>query len=92
MSGGQWKKIGIYRLFFKNSPIYILDEPTESLDAEAVNDLIRIMNGLSKDVTVIVVSHDTTFLQKICTEVYEMTQKGIDRVDGICLLKGATVM
>lgn len=44
ISGGEWQKIGFMRTFFKEASIYILDEPTSSLDPLAyskVNDIYR---------------------------------------------------
>lgn len=41
LSGGEWQKIGLARIFFRNSPIVILDEPTASLDAEAEHEIFE---------------------------------------------------
>lgn len=56
-SWGQWQKIAIARIFYRNSPIMILDEPTASIDAVSE---YKIFNRLYKEITgktLIIVSH-----------------------------------
>ncbi len=56
-SWGQWQKIAISRIFYRNSPIMILDEPTASIDAVSES---KIFDNLYKKITgktVIIVSH-----------------------------------
>jgi len=56
-SWGQMQKIAIARVFYRNSPIVILDEPTASIDAVSES---KIFNGLYKQIhgkTLIIVSH-----------------------------------
>lgn len=57
LSGGQWQKIALARAFFKNAPVLILDEPTASIDARAEAEIFERVERLSKDKTVIIVSH-----------------------------------
>jgi len=56
-SWGQWQKIAISRIFYRNSPIIILDDPTASIDAVSES---KIFDNLYKKVTnktIIIVSH-----------------------------------
>ncbi|HEX8923592.1 MAG TPA: ABC transporter ATP-binding protein [Patescibacteria group bacterium] len=56
-SWGQWQKIAISRIFYRDTPIMILDEPTASIDAISE---YKIFNRLYKEVsdkTIIIVSH-----------------------------------
>lgn len=56
-SWGQWQKIAIARIFYRNSPVMILDEPTASIDAVSE---YKIFNRLYKEITkktLIIVSH-----------------------------------
>lgn len=56
-SWGQWQKIAIARIFYRNTPIMILDEPTASIDAVAES---KIFSRLYKQIThktLMVVSH-----------------------------------
>lgn len=57
LSGGQWQKIALARAFFRNAPVLILDEPTSSLDAKAESEVFETVEKLSKDNTVIIISH-----------------------------------
>lgn len=56
-SGGQWQKIALARAFFRNAPVLILDEPTASIDAKAESEIFNRVEKLSKDKTVIIISH-----------------------------------
>ncbi|WP_225865736.1 ABC transporter ATP-binding protein [Dyadobacter aurulentus] len=57
LSGGQQQRIAIARLFLKNPPIIILDEPTASLDAIATEQIKNSLDAIKKDRTVIIISH-----------------------------------
>ena len=56
-SWGQWQKIAIARIFYRNTPIMILDEPTASIDAVAESKIFsRLYKNLNHK-TLIIVSH-----------------------------------
>lgn len=57
LSGGQWQKIALSRAFLRNAPVLILDEPTASIDAKAEAEIFNRVERLSKDKTVIIISH-----------------------------------
>jgi ATP-binding cassette subfamily B protein len=57
LSGGQWQKIALARAFFRSAPILVLDEPTASIDAKAESEIFSRVERLSKDKTVIIISH-----------------------------------
>jgi len=57
LSGGEEQKLAIAHVYLKNSDIVILDEPASALDPLAEHDLYERMMTLSKDKTVIFVSH-----------------------------------
>ncbi len=56
-STGQWQKIAIARVFHRNAPILILDEPTASIDAVAEAKIFDNIYKFSKNKTVIIISH-----------------------------------
>lgn len=56
-STGQWQKIAIARVFHRNAPILILDEPTASIDAVAEAKIFDNIYKFSKGKTVIIISH-----------------------------------
>jgi ATP-binding cassette subfamily B protein len=57
LSGGQWQRIALARLFFRDSPIVILDEPTASLDPRAEAALYASMRTLFADRGVLLITH-----------------------------------
>lgn len=57
LSGGQQQRIAIARLFLKNPPIIILDEPTASLDAIATEQIKNSLDAIKKRRTVVIISH-----------------------------------
>lgn len=56
-SVGQWQKLALARLFYKNPDVWILDEPTSSIDAVAELEIFNQLESLPKDKTVILISH-----------------------------------
>jgi ABC-type multidrug transport system fused ATPase/permease subunit len=63
-SWGQWQKIAISRIFYRNTPLMILDEPTASIDA---NSEFKIFSHLYQKIhhkTVIIVSHRFSTVRK----------------------------
>jgi ATP-binding cassette subfamily B protein len=57
LSGGEQQKLAIARMYYQNNGIMILDEPASALDPVAEHDLYERMMALSKDKTVMFVSH-----------------------------------
>ena len=57
LSGGQWQKIALSRAFFHEADVYILDEPSASLDAEAEEELFQQFELLYQNKGAIMVSH-----------------------------------
>ena len=57
LSGGQWQKVAVARTIFREPLIYILDEPSASLDAESEDELFRQFERMYSDKGVILVSH-----------------------------------
>jgi ATP-binding cassette subfamily B protein len=76
LSGGQWQKIALARMFYKDSNILILDEPTSSMDPIAEN---AIFNSLREDMgnkTVILITHRLYNL-KMADNIYVMENGSI---------------
>ena len=63
LSGGQKQRIGIARAFYRNSNLIIMDEPTNALDLETENLVIESIKSLSKNITVIMISHSNNTLK-----------------------------
>ena len=58
LSGGQKQRTVIARALAKNSPIILADEPTGNLDSHTSKEIIELLNEVSKDKLVIVVTHN----------------------------------
>ena len=68
LSGGEKNRLLLARLFAKPSNVLIMDEPTNDLDLETLDlleDLVSSYPG-----TVIVISHDRRFIDKVATETW----------------------
>ena len=57
LSGGEWQKIALARAIFRDSLIYIFDEPSSHLDAEAEYRLFNIFAKIAADKTSVFISH-----------------------------------
>ena len=54
---GQWQKLALARTFYRDPRIFVLDEPTSSIDAEAEAKIFEKLERLPNDRTVILISH-----------------------------------
>jgi elongation factor 3 len=76
LSGGWQMKLRLIRAVLIDADILLLDEPTNHLDANTVQWLTDYLNGLDHT-TVICVSHDTPFMENICTDVIHYEQRDV---------------
>ncbi|MBQ0028768.1 MAG: ATP-binding cassette domain-containing protein [Lachnospiraceae bacterium] len=70
LDGSQKVKVLLARALFGNPDILLLDEPTNHLDMDAIAWLEEFL--INFDNTVIVVSHDRYFLNKVCTQIADI--------------------
>lgn len=63
LSGGQRQRIGIARALYKQSEVIVLDEATSALDAATEADVMRAVESLSKDLTLVIVAHRLSTLK-----------------------------
>ena len=54
---GQWQKLALARVFYRNPRVLILDEPTSSIDAEAEAKIFERIEKMSDERSVILISH-----------------------------------
>ena len=69
-SGGQQTKVAFVKLLLSQPDIMLLDEPTNHLDLDAISWLEEFLINFEN--TVIVVSHDRYFLNKVCTNIADI--------------------
>lgn len=72
LSGGMIKKIGLAQLFFEDTDLLIMDEPTNHLDIDTISWLETTLKRMNT--TLLMVTHDRYFLDKICTKILEIDQ------------------
>ena len=70
ITGAQKVKVLLARALFGNPDVLLLDEPTNHLDLDAINWLEEFLINFPN--TVIVVSHDRYFLNKVCTYIADI--------------------
>ena len=70
LNGSQKVKVLLAQALFGNPDILLLDEPTNHLDLDAIEWLEEFL--INFDNTVIVVSHDRYFLNKVCTHIADI--------------------
>lgn len=56
-SVGQWQKLALARTFYRDPSVFVLDEPTASIDAEAEEKIFNRLDKLATNKTVILISH-----------------------------------
>ena len=57
LSGGQWQRLALSRLYFRPASVIVFDEPTAALDARAEFETIEALRAQTKDRIAVLVSH-----------------------------------
>jgi elongation factor 3 len=81
LSGGWKMKLELARAMLMEADILLLDEPTNHLDVANVAWLTRYLTGL-KNVTSIVVSHDSGFLDDVCSHIIHYEHRKLKTYKG----------
>jgi len=80
LSGGERNRVAMAKVILQNANFLLLDEPTNHLDIESKE---VILNGLKQyQGTILFVSHDQDFVNKLATKIIELTPKGVTVFDG----------
>ena len=77
LSGGERNRLLLARLFSRPANLLVLDEPTNDLDIETLELLETLLQEYSG--TLLLVSHDRTFLNNVVTQVYAFEGEGVVR-------------
>lgn len=80
LSGGQIKRVALAKILISNPQFLILDEPTNHLDIDMIEWLEAYLSR--SRMTILMVTHDRYFLDKICSKILELDQKSIYGYDG----------
>ena len=79
-SGGQKTKISFLKLLLSKPDILLLDEPTNHLDISTIEWLEKYLSDYKK--SIVVVSHDRMFLDKIVNKVYDIEYSTLTKYKG----------
>jgi ATP-binding cassette subfamily B protein len=71
LSGGQRQRIGIARALYKQADVLVFDEATSALDNATEHAVMEAIEALGRDLTIIMVAHRITTLQR-CDEIVEL--------------------
>jgi len=80
LSGGQRQRIGVARALYKQAQVIVFDEATSALDRDTEEALMLAVDGLSKDLTIILIAHRLSTLQ-LCDRIIRL-EKGNIVYDG----------
>jgi ATP-binding cassette subfamily C protein CydC len=64
LSGGQARRLSMARMFLKDAPVWILDEPTEGLDRITERNMMRALFKAAEGHTLLVITHRTADLER----------------------------
>ncbi len=73
LSGGQKQRVAIVRSLIMNPDIILFDEPTSALDPEMVGEVLDLIRNIAdKGMTMVIVSHEMSFVKKIANRLVFM--------------------
>ena len=78
LSGGQRQRIGIARALYKDADVLIFDEATSALDNQTEIAVMRAIDDIKEDITILIVAHRVTTLRN-CNQIVELDDGNIKR-------------
>ena len=80
LSGGERRRLALMRLLMGGPNVLLLDEPTNDLDVETLAALKDLLDGWPG--TLVVVSHDRYFVERVCDDVYAIDEGSLRHLPG----------
>ena len=77
LSGGEQRRLGLARALLHNAPLWILDEPTEGLDAETERHILTLLETHCQHKTLLLVTHRLA---------------GLNKMDRICVMEEGQIV
>ena len=73
LSGGQKQRVAIARACMLQPSVLCFDEPTSALDVESIASVTSIIKDLSKEMAILIITHDEGFAKQVGTRVVRIT-------------------
>ena len=80
LSGGEKTRVALGQILLQKKPVLLMDEPTNHLDFDTVNALAQALADFEG--SVIIVSHDRTFIRKVSSQIIEIRHGHVELYPG----------
>jgi ATP-binding cassette subfamily F protein uup len=80
LSGGERRRLQLLRLLMAGPNVLLLDEPTNDLDVDTLAEVEDVLDGWAG--TLVVVSHDRWFLERVCDDLYAVIDGALRHLPG----------
>ncbi|MDQ1700111.1 MAG: transport system ATP-binding/permease protein, partial [Frankiaceae bacterium] len=80
LSGGERRRLQLLRLLMAGPNVLLLDEPTNDLDVDTLAEVEDLLDGWAG--TLVVVSHDRWFLERVCDDLYAVVGTSLRHLPG----------
>jgi len=87
LSGGERQRIGIARALYREAKVLVFDEATSALDNQTEKEVMDAIEGLNKELTIIIIAHRLSTL-KNCNKIVELSNTSINRIGTFSELVG----
>lgn len=77
LSGGEQRRLGIARALLHNTPLILMDEPTEGLDAQTAQQILSLLKEKCADKTLLIITH---------------RMQGLDKMDAIYIMDNGRIV
>ncbi|XMB85959.1 ATP-binding cassette domain-containing protein [Mycoplasmatota bacterium WC44] len=77
LSSGEKMKVSIVRSIIFSPDVLLLDEPTTHLDLQSIDELINLLKELKKNMNIIIVSHNKSFIDNLIDNEYLLGEENV---------------
>lgn len=79
LSGGQRQRIGIARALYKNADVIIFDEATNALDSQTEANVMKSIESLNKNLTILIIAHRVSTLEN-CSQIIKLVDGNVEKI------------